>query len=155
MGEECAVPLLVCLLLLSVVSAVATPHPELGIPYAAPPSMGRELIGTRPLECTLSDWQGSEPLTLAALRGKVVLIRWWTAPGCPYCAASADASTTLTLVTIRPNDRRRIIWRADTETPDLCEKLAGAQLPFRPDSFLDNGQQLTLQRSVVPLRPPA
>ncbi|HVZ06469.1 MAG TPA: hypothetical protein VHC04_00970 [Rhodopila sp.] len=70
-------------------------------------------------------------------------------------AASADASTTLTLVTIRPNDRSRIIWRADTEAPDLCEKLAGAQFSFRSDSFLDNGQQLTLQRSVMPLCPPA
>lgn len=49
------------------------------------------MIGTRPPEWSFRDWQGSVPLTLESLRGKVVLIRWWTAPGCPYCAASADA----------------------------------------------------------------
>ena len=58
---------------------------------AAPPDAGRELLGTHPSEWTLTDWQNSDPLTLAALRGKVVLVRWWTAPDCPYCAASADA----------------------------------------------------------------
>lgn len=71
--------------------AVAAPHPELGSPYAASPEAGLELIGTRPPEWTFTDWQNSPPLTLAGLRGKVVLIRWWTAPGCPYCAASAEA----------------------------------------------------------------
>jgi peroxiredoxin len=25
------------------------------------------------------------------LRGKVVLVRWWTAPDCPYCRATAPA----------------------------------------------------------------
>lgn len=58
---------------------------------AAPADAGRELLSTRPPEWTLTDWLNSEPLTLASLRGKVVLVRWWTAPGCPYCAASADA----------------------------------------------------------------
>ncbi|MEA3208672.1 MAG: hypothetical protein QOE70_1729 [Chthoniobacter sp.] len=61
----------------------------LGANYAAPPEVGRELIGTRAPEWTVSEWIGSEPRTLASLRGKVVLVRWWTAPGCPYCAASA------------------------------------------------------------------
>jgi peroxiredoxin len=71
--------------------ALAAPHPELGSRYAAPADAGRELIGTTPPEWTFSDWQNSSPLTLAGLRGKAVLVRWWTAPGCPYCAASADA----------------------------------------------------------------
>lgn len=71
--------------------AVAAPHPELGSRYAAPAEAGRELIGTRPPEWTFTDWQNSPPLTLAASRGKVFLVRWWTAPGCPYCAASAEA----------------------------------------------------------------
>lgn len=35
------------------------------------------------------DWMHSEPLTLEELRGKIVLIRWWTGPGCPYCTPSA------------------------------------------------------------------
>jgi peroxiredoxin len=33
----------------------------------------------------------SPALTLADLRGKVVLVRWWTAPDCPYCRATAPA----------------------------------------------------------------
>lgn len=32
----------------------------------------------------------SAPLTLAGLRGSVVLVRWWTA-GCPFCSATAPA----------------------------------------------------------------
>jgi peroxiredoxin len=36
---------------------------------------------------------GSPPLHLAALRGKVVLVRWWTA-GCPFCSATAPALRT-------------------------------------------------------------
>src|ERR1043166_9277434 len=59
--------------------------------YAAPAGDGRELIGTRPSEWVVTDWINSKPLTLASLRGKVVLVRWWTAPGCPYCEASAPA----------------------------------------------------------------
>ena len=69
---------------------IAAPHPELGSTYAAPAGVGRELIGTRAPEWTVSEWIGSEPRTLASLRGRVVLVRWWTAPDCPYCAASAD-----------------------------------------------------------------
>ncbi len=86
---------LLCILAL-VFSALAGPHPELGSRFAATAEAGRELLGTKPPEWTLTDWQNSEPLTLAGLRGKVVLIRWWTAPDCPYCAASADALKTFT-----------------------------------------------------------
>jgi thiol-disulfide isomerase/thioredoxin len=50
-----------------------------------------ELIGTRPPEWEVSDWINSKPLTLMDLSGKVVLVRWWTAPGCPFCAATAPA----------------------------------------------------------------
>lgn len=39
----------------------------------------------------MEHWVGSPPLSLESLRGKVVLVRWWTAPGCPFCAASAPA----------------------------------------------------------------
>ena len=35
----------------------------------------------------------SPPLTLASLRGSVVLVRWWTA-GCPFCAATAPSLRT-------------------------------------------------------------
>ena len=48
------------------------------------------LVGTRPPEWQATLWMNSPPLRLADLRGRVVLVRWWTA-GCPYCSASAPA----------------------------------------------------------------
>lgn len=39
----------------------------------------------------MDHWIHSPPLSLESLRGRVVLVRWWTAPGCPFCAASAPA----------------------------------------------------------------
>jgi peroxiredoxin len=79
-----------CCIFAIVTSTFAGPRPDLPTPFAAPADAGAELIGTRPPEWSLTDWQNSPPLTFAALRGKVVLIRWWTSPGCPFCAASAD-----------------------------------------------------------------
>ena len=52
---------------------------------------GQELIGKPAPELNLDHWQNSRPLQLKDLRGKVVLIRWWTAPDCPYCASTAPA----------------------------------------------------------------
>jgi thiol-disulfide isomerase/thioredoxin len=52
---------------------------------------GQKLINTKAPEWQVNGWLNSPPLKLADLRGKVVLIRWWTAPGCPYCSASAPA----------------------------------------------------------------
>ncbi len=49
------------------------------------------LLGRRPPEWTVSHWLHGPPVKLADLRGKVVLVRWWTAPACPYCRASAPA----------------------------------------------------------------
>ena len=67
-----------CLLLLcaAVASAVAADEKPLGQP--AP-------------EWQLTNWLHSAPLTLKQLQGKVVLVRWWTAPQCPYCRATAPA----------------------------------------------------------------
>lgn len=42
-------------------------------------------------EWQLDHWINSKPLKLSDLRGKVVLLRWWTAPGCQYCANTAPA----------------------------------------------------------------
>ncbi len=81
----------VLLTILLALNVAAAPHPELGERYAAPAEVGRELVGTRAPEWTFSDWLGGEARTLASLEGQVVLVRWWTAPDCPYCAASADA----------------------------------------------------------------
>jgi len=80
-----------CFAVLLVVCAAAEVAAALPEPHAAAPEIGQELIGTRVPEWTLTDWQNSPPLSLEGLRGNVVLVRWWTAPSCPYCAASADA----------------------------------------------------------------
>lgn len=52
---------------------------------------GAELIGTPAPGWEVSEWVGSPPLPFASLRGKVVLIRWFTATDCPYCSATAPA----------------------------------------------------------------
>ncbi len=57
----------------------------------APAVEGAELIGTPAPEWDASDWMGSPPLKLSGLRGKVVLVRWFTSTDCPYCSASAPA----------------------------------------------------------------
>lgn len=38
---------------------------------------------------TVSQWFNSSPLTLDGLRGKVVLVRWFTDPSCPFCTGTA------------------------------------------------------------------
>src|SRR5437763_627226 len=57
---------------------------------AAPGDAGADLIGRRAPEWSFERWIGAAPLSLAGLRGKVVLLRWWT-DGCPYCAATLPA----------------------------------------------------------------
>ena len=49
------------------------------------------LLGAPAPAWTVSHWINSEPMELADLRGKVVLVRWWTGPHCPFCRASAAA----------------------------------------------------------------
>ncbi|MBI4395121.1 MAG: TlpA family protein disulfide reductase [Candidatus Omnitrophica bacterium] len=58
---------------------------------SAEPTEGSELIGTQPSEWTVNDWINSEPLELNDLKGKVVLVRFWTGPECPFCRASVPA----------------------------------------------------------------
>ncbi|MBI4226760.1 MAG: redoxin domain-containing protein [Candidatus Omnitrophica bacterium] len=50
---------------------------------------GRELLGAPAPAWELVEWFNSRPLSLGQLKGQVVLVRWWTGPECPYCAASA------------------------------------------------------------------
>jgi peroxiredoxin len=52
---------------------------------------GEKLVGTQPPDWQVEHWLNSRPLKLAELRGKVVLVRWWTAPDCSYCRATAPA----------------------------------------------------------------
>ncbi len=49
------------------------------------------LINSNAKKWDVSDWFNSSELTLKDLKGKVVLVRWWTAPHCPYCSNSALA----------------------------------------------------------------
>src|SRR5262245_47727610 len=57
----------------------------------APPKEGDELLGTSAHEWTGAQWIQGGPLTLEGLRGRVVLVRWWTAPDCPLCAGTAPS----------------------------------------------------------------
>ncbi len=53
----------------------------------------RTIVG-KPAPAWVVDWMGEPPVALEALRGKVVLVRWFT-EGCPYCAASAPTLAAL------------------------------------------------------------
>ncbi|MCZ6670014.1 MAG: thioredoxin, partial [Acidobacteria bacterium] len=66
------------LLLAAILCAGAVPRRE----------AGDDLIGTVAPPFDLEHWLNSDPLEIAALRGKVVLVRWWT-DTCPFCAATA------------------------------------------------------------------
>ena len=52
---------------------------------------GQKLIGTKPPEWQVEGWLNSPPLKLADHKGKGGVIRWGTAPGCPYCSSTAPA----------------------------------------------------------------
>jgi peroxiredoxin len=54
-------------------------------------SADENLIGSQAKPWQVTDWINSKPLSLKDLKGKVVLIRWWTAGGCPFCTATAPA----------------------------------------------------------------
>ncbi|MFP3942038.1 MAG: peroxiredoxin family protein [Thermoanaerobaculia bacterium] len=56
---------------------------------------GAELLGSPAPELHAELWINSEPLSLDDLRGRVVLVRFWTAPGCPFCSATAPSLNTL------------------------------------------------------------
>lgn len=48
-------------------------------------------LGMPAQEWDVRDWFNSRPLSLEDLSGKVILVRWWTAPMCPFCINSAPA----------------------------------------------------------------
>ncbi len=50
-----------------------------------------ELVGKQARGWHVEHWINSRPLELTDLRGRVVLLRFWTGPGCPYCRATAPA----------------------------------------------------------------
>lgn len=57
---------------------------------AAQADRWKKVIGTKAPEWSGLKWVNSEPLSLADLKGKVVLIRWWLET-CPYCQATAPS----------------------------------------------------------------
>jgi peroxiredoxin len=62
-----------------------------GMKASAAAPAWEKIIGQQPSEWRLDHWLNSTPQKLEDLRGKVVLVRWWTAPDCPYCSATAPA----------------------------------------------------------------
>jgi peroxiredoxin len=73
--------------------APSAPHAEQGA-AAAPAQQHADdsLTGVIDQPATpwqVSQWFNSPPLTLEQLRGKVVLVRWFTDPSCPFCSATA------------------------------------------------------------------
>lgn len=54
------------------------------------PREGRELLGTAAPEWKGIQWIQGGPLTIASLKGKVVLLRFWLLD-CPYCQRTAPA----------------------------------------------------------------
>jgi peroxiredoxin len=71
------------MLALAIVLAAATASPA--------PAAGDELVGKPAPAWEVAEWINSRPLTLEGLRGKVVLVRWFTSTDCPYCSATAPA----------------------------------------------------------------
>lgn len=53
----------------------------------------RTIVG-KPAPAWDVDWMGGPAVSVAELRGKVVLVRWFT-DGCPYCAATAPTLAAL------------------------------------------------------------
>lgn len=51
---------------------------------------GDDRIGVQAPPFKFDGWLNTEPITLEDLKGRVVLVRWWTET-CPYCASSAPA----------------------------------------------------------------
>ena len=55
-----------------------------------PQREGAELFGTKAPEWEVDEWLNTEAIGLSDLKGKVVLLRWWTGT-CPFCTNSATA----------------------------------------------------------------
>jgi thiol-disulfide isomerase/thioredoxin len=51
---------------------------------------GRDRIGVAAPPFEIDSWLNSKPLSIQDLRGRVVLVRWWT-DTCPLCASTAPA----------------------------------------------------------------
>jgi len=63
---------------------------------ASVPEPGAELIGCPAPAWSFERWIRTAPLPLETLRGRVVLVRWWT-DGCHYCATTLPGLEALRL----------------------------------------------------------
>jgi len=82
-----------CALALTSGPSAPDPRPpagDTGPVLSADSNAGAEWIGRPAPRWSFDRWIRTRPLSLASLRGKVVLLRWWT-EGCPYCAATLPA----------------------------------------------------------------
>lgn len=91
---------------------------------------GRELVGAALPEWSLSDWANAKgaPPTLASLRGRVVVVRFWTA-GCGFCEKTLPA---LQRLSAELGDRPLTVVGAfhgkpDSSAPDIEKPLAIAR----------------------------
>lgn len=106
---------------------------------AAHAADGGTLVGTAAPAWTVEHWLNSSPLTLEELRGDVVLVRWWTAPECPFCTATAPslndfharyAQRGLRVIGFYHHKSRSALNTADVER---YTKLFGFQFPVAID----------------------
>ena len=72
--------------------ATAPPHAPAVAPAPAPRPTDDSVVGVvdqpaPPFQ--VSQWFNSPPISLADLRGKVVFVRWFMGPSCPFCSATA------------------------------------------------------------------
>jgi peroxiredoxin len=51
----------------------------------------RDVVGKPALPWDVGPWFNSAPLSLADLKGRVVVVRWFMSPSCPMCSASAPS----------------------------------------------------------------
>ena len=58
------------------------------------PASGADLIGAPAKAWQLEEWERGAPVALSELRGRVVVVRFWTNT-CPYCARSLPALESL------------------------------------------------------------
>jgi peroxiredoxin len=71
-------------------TTVTTPDVSAEAKVAQAAAGAKALEGATPPDWQAERWLNSDPLHVGNLRGKVVLVRWWTA-GCRYCRATAPA----------------------------------------------------------------
>jgi len=97
---------------------------EPALPRASPAKEGSELIGKPAPGWDLETWFNSAPLALEDLRGKVVLVRWFMSPDCPFCSATAPS---LNLLDERYRERGLVVLgfyhhkNAEPLTPDAVK----------------------------------